>query len=723
MSSRSESRPLSTSSVDEQPERTDVVEQLHGVRVADPYRYLEDPDDPRTQAFVAAQNELSGPALASLPAREFFAETVLGLITTPRYGAPWERGGRYFRMQNPGDLDQDLLVCAEDLETLLSAPTVLLDPNTLADDATIALNVVSTSPDGSVLAVGLSEAGSDWQSIKFVRATPDAAGAWLADELAWSKFSRPTWTPDGSGVLYWRYPPPSGQAYVQEMPPGELVLHRLGTPQDDDEQVWARQDEQSHTAQWMVDPEFSSDDRWLILTASPGTDSRTVVEVRQVQSDGSFGPAQAVISELTAAWHPIDVVDGALHLLTDDGAPRRKIVRIALQPTVSAESSTAAEVQEVLPEYADAVIDAVVPVGGSWAVITSIDTAHRLEIMTTGGVWISTVEIEHPAAVLALHGRWASAEFFVSTTSFTVRQTVRRVELSTPVGDVRVLAEPAGGRTGPVQPPMRTERRAGVSADGTSVPMTVIQRSDLIGSAPRPALLYGYGGFDIALTPSYSALITAWVAAGGVAAIANLRGGGEFGQDWHRAGMLHDKQRVFDDLYGCAEALIADGTTTSGQLAVHGRSNGGLLVGAALTQRPELWSAALPTVGVLDMLRFHRFTIGAAWTTEYGNPDDAADFPVLLAYSPLHNITEGREYPATLICTGDHDDRVVPAHSFKFAAELERAQGGPAPILLRIDTRAGHGAGKPVTALAAEYADQLAFAAAHTGLVPPGSGS
>lgn len=694
------------------PERTDVVDDLHGVRVADPYRYLEDPDDPRTTDFIAQQNRVSEPALAALPAQRWFTESVLGLLTTPRAGTPWERGGTWFRLQNPGDLDQDVVVAADDLQQLLDVPRVLLDPNALAADGTVALNTLSTSPDGALLAVGLSEAGSDWQTIRFLHTRGAAAGAFLDDELQWSKFSRPTWLPDAGGVLYWRYPAPSGQAHSDEMPPGELVLHRLGTPQDADEQVWAQADDaESHTAQWMVDPEFSSDDSWLILTSSPGTDSRTRVEVRPVGADGSFGHTTVVVGELAAAWHPIDVVDDELYLLTDDGAPRRRIVRIPLQ-----DNTSAAGLIEVVAEDPVVQLEAVTPVGGHWAVVSSLDTAHRLQVMTLRGESVFSVEIEHPATVTAVNGRFSSQEFFVGTTSFTSRETQRRVDLSVATDRVRILPQEATEDI--ASPPISTERLTAESSDGAAVPMTVIRRTDLAHDGPRPTLLYGYGGFDIPLNPSFSAMFAAWVAAGGVVAVANLRGGGEFGQDWHRAGMLHHKQQVFDDLYACAENLIAAGLTTSGELVVHGRSNGGLLAGAALTQRPELWAAALPTVGVLDMLRFHRFTIGAAWTTEYGNPDDPADFPVLLAYSPLHNLEQGRSYPATLICTGDHDDRVVPAHSLKFAAELQRAQGSTAPILLRVDTRAGHGAGKPVKALAAEYADQLAFAAAHTGLQP-----
>jgi prolyl oligopeptidase len=318
-----------------------------------------------------------------------------------------------------------------------------------------------------------------------------------------------------------------------------------------------------------------------------------------------------------------------------------------------------------------------------------------------------------PSSVVALHGRTGSDEVFAGSSSFTRRLDVVRLDL-TDDG-----SEPARLPSGAPEPVATfvAERCHGTSRDGTRVPFTVVRRDDL-PDGPRPTLLYGYGGFDIPVLPTFSALFAAWVQAGGVLAVANLRGGGEFGAAWHEAGMKSHKQQVFDDLYACAEQLVTDGITSAEQLAVHGRSNGGLLVGAAMTQRPELWAAALPTVGVLDMLRFHLFTIGWAWTSDYGTPDDPTDFAALHAYSPLHNLVEGTTYPPTLVTTGDHDDRVVPAHSFKFAAELQRCQAGAGPVILRVDTRAGHGMGKPVHALADEYADQLAFAAEHTGLVP-----
>lgn len=695
-------------------DRDDTADQLHGVTIADPYRYLEDPDGDRTVAFVDAQNAASAPYLAALPAAGYFASSVTELLTRPRSGTPWERGGRYFRMNNPGDADQDRLLTAGALAELIESPTVLLDPNTLAGDGTVALMGATASPDGKLVAIELAEAGSDWRTISVVNC---ADGSELADSLEWTKFLNATWLPDSSGLLYWRYPAPTGKEFarefVSELPDGELALHRLGADQAADTIVWSRRSDRTG-ADWMVFPQFSSDGRWLLLTASPGTDSRTVVEARRVTGGSVIGEPVVVVADLADAHWPIEVLADVLYLRTEAGAERGRLVTIDLA-ALSIGAVAPGAFTEVIAEDPQDLLVSVHPLAGAFLLVTSQDTAHRGQLVGIDGTHIADLQLPYPASLAAAHSRTASVELFLGWTSFTRRLLVQRVELT--AEGVAVHEIPSG-------PPqsagadVMAERRRGSSADGTAVPMTVVHRADLPVGVPAPTLLYGYGGFDIPMLPSFSALFSAWVQAGGVFVVANLRGGGEFGQQWHRAGMRRDKQHVFDDLYGCAQSLIDDGTTTAAQLAVHGRSNGGLLVGAAITQRPELWAAALPTVGVMDMLRFHLFTIGRAWTSEYGNPDEATDFPAIRAYSPLHNLTDGAVYPPTLICTGDHDDRVVPAHSLKFGAQLQRSQGGDGPVLLRIDTRAGHGMGKPVRALAAEYADQLSFAAGHTGLTP-----
>jgi prolyl oligopeptidase len=684
-------------------ERDDVVDIVHGVAVADPYRYLEDPDSPRTAAFVTAQNAVSEPYLAELPSRAWFGRTVTDLLTATRSGTPWERGGRYFCLVNPGQLDQDQLVVADSVGELTAGGRILLDPNRLAHDGTVALTAAQVSPDGSLLAAALAEAGSDWQTIRVYGV---ASGTARPDVLQWAKWVAPTWLSDGSGFFYWRYPAPAGQEFTDAMGAGELVLHRLGNGQDQDVTVWSRPADRD----WMVDPYVSPDGRWLALTAAPGTDSRTTVEVRRIVP-GSAGPAVdeaaiTVVGELAQAHRVVAILGDTLYLRTERDAPRGQLVAVDL-------AHPALPWTEVVGQHPTDVLADVQAAASGFVLVYSADAAHRIDVVDPDGDRRGELALPYPSAVVALHGRSGSDEVFVGFGSFTRRLEIRRLDLAVTPIDVAVV--PSGDDVAGAS--VTAARRHATSTDGTAVPFTMVRRSDL-PDGPRPTLLYGYGGFDIPVLPTFSALFSAWVRAGGVLAVANLRGGGEFGATWHEAGMKDRKQNVFDDLYACAEKLVADGITTPSQLAVYGRSNGGLLAGAALTQRPELWAAALPTVGVLDMLRFHLFTIGWAWTSDYGSPDVTEEFAVLRAYSPLHNVVEGRAYPATLICTGDHDDRVVPAHSLKFAAELQRGQGGGAPVLLRVDTRAGHGLGKPIHALADEYADQLAFAARHTGLEP-----
>lgn len=682
-------------------ERDDLVESLHGVEVADPYRYLEDPDGPRTRAFVDAQNALSRPYLDGLPAREPLLALTTALLTAPRRGVPWERGGRYFVVANPGELDQDQLFCADGLAELLAAPTLLLDPNELSADGTVAMTAVRVSPDGALLAYAVSEAGSDWRTI---RVRDVATRQDRPDELRHAKWIDPTWLPDASGFLYWRYPAAAGGELTEAMGAGELALHRLGADSAADEVIWAPPDRD-----WMADPWVAPDGRWLILTASPGTDSRALVTAHRlvvVDDRAVVDPAPVpVVSELADAHHVVGTDGDALYLRTERDAPRGRLVRVDL-------ADLGAPWVEVVPQDADDVLVSADPARGSFALVWSTDAAHRVQLVDRTGADLGRPELPAPVSVSGLSSRAASAEILLGVSSFTTRTQLFRLLVGPAGTEVRALPGPGGDVP---LPALAADRRRAVSSDGATVPMTVLRRADL-PAGPAPTLLYGYGGFDIPVLPSFSAMFAAWVASGGVLAVANLRGGGEFGADWHRAGMLHRKQQVFDDLFACAESLIESGVTTPGQLAVHGRSNGGLLVGAAMTQRPDLFAAALPTVGVLDMLRFHLFTIGWAWTTDYGSPDDPDDFGVLLAYSPLHRLAPGTAYPATLICTGDHDDRVVPAHSLKFGAQLQFCQAGPAPVLLRVDTRAGHGMGKPARALALEYADQLAFAAQHTGL-------
>ncbi len=681
-----------------------TADMLHGTSVPDPYRYLEDPDSPRTTEFVRAQNAVSRPYLDALTSRPGFLAGTTALLTAPRTGVPWERGGRYFMIVNPGEKDQDQLVTAASPEELAGGGgRLLLDPNTWSDDGTSALTGVQISDDGSLVGYTRSDAGSDWRTIGVLDA---ATGEPLPDRLSGAKWLDPTWLPDGASFLYWRYPDAlttSSGAFTDATGVGQLTLHRLGSPQSDDEVIWSRPE----AKEWMVDPWVSHDGRLLVLTSAPGTDSRSTVAVCRLGLDARGRsvvlPSEIpVVAELTDAHRVVGADGETLYLRTERDAPAGRLVAVDL-------SDPAADWHTVVAGDERRMLAGVAMARSSFVLLWSVDTAQHLEITDRSGHSRSIPALGDLVSFSTIRSRDDREEIFVGTTGFDHRLRVYRLLTD---GTVRELPRPVGTAE---LAAISAERRAGRSADGTAVPMSVVRLADL-PAGPRPTLLYGYGGFDIAVQPSFSALFAGWVAAGGVLAVANLRGGGEFGSSWHEAGMLHHKQRVFDDLFGCAEALIADGTTTAAQLAVHGRSNGGLLVGAAITQRPDLFAAALPTVGVMDMLRFHLFTIGWAWTSEYGSPDDAADFEVLHTYSPLHALRQGQSYPPTLISTGDHDDRVVPAHSLKFGAQMQYCQSGSGPVLLRVDTRAGHGMGKPARALAQEYADQLAFAAEWTGL-------
>ncbi|MGI8417243.1 MAG: hypothetical protein ACR2P2_13780 [Nakamurella sp.] len=466
-------------------DRDATADQLHGVTIADPYRYLEDPDADRTVAFVDAQNAASAPYLAALPAAGYFASGVIELLTRPRSGTPWERGGRYFRMDNPGDADQDRLLTAGTLAELISSPTVLLDPNTLAGDGTVALMGATASPDGKLVAIELAEAGSDWRTISVLNC---ADGGELADRLEWTKFVGASWLPDSSGLLYWRFPAPSGQEFAQEfvteLPDGELALHLLGTEQSADTVVWSRGSDPA-AADWIVSPQFSSDGRWLLLTASPGTDSRTVVEARRVSGGSVIGDPVVVVADLADAHWPVEVLADVLYLRTEAGAERGRLVSIELA-ALSTGAVAPAEFTEVIAEDSQELLVSVHSLAGAFLLVTSQDTAHRGRLVAIDGSHLADLQLPHPASLAAAHSRTKSAELFLGWTSFTRRLLVQRVELT--AEGVAVQEIPSGPpQSGSAE--VVAERRRGASADGTEVPMTVVRRADLPVDAPAPTLL------------------------------------------------------------------------------------------------------------------------------------------------------------------------------------------------------------------------------------------
>ncbi len=697
--------------------RDDLVETLHGVDVADPYRWLEDADAPEVARWVAAQRDHAEAALAELPERAWFAEVLRRVVGRPRAGIPLERGGRWLLGRNDGTQAQDVWWVADSLAELRDGGRIVLDPNAWSADGTDSLSTFGVSRDGRYLAYAVSRGGSDWQHIRIKDLT---TGVDLdAPELV-AKFSTPEWLPDHRSLLYATYDEASdarGTA-TAGLGAGRLMLHRLG--EDTDEVVLQFADD----PHLMGFGEVTHDGRWLLVTIVRGTERKTrlwAYPLTTASGRTTIGAPIKVIDDATAEFEPIRVAGSQLLLLTDLDAPRGRVVRVDLDWAAHGD----VEFAEVIPEGVHPLLS-VVAAGDTLLVARLDDATPTVAVHDIEGTWL--VDLDLPAgALVGLDAsparRWAS----LGISTLDAPTSAFGVDVSRAVADAVAPVErlELAGVSERIAPEFTVTRRRASSADGTQVPYFLVEPANADAAGPRPTLLYGYGGFKIPVLADYRPGWSAWLAAGGVLALANLRGGGEYGSAWYDAGRGVHKQHVFDDAVAVAEHLVETGTTTPGQLAVHGRSNGGLLVGALMTQRPELFAAALPTVGVLDLLRFHRFTIGAAWISDYGDPDVAEDFAVAHAYSPLHRVADGVAYPPTLVCTADHDDRVVPLHSFKFAAALQHAQSGDAraeterPVLLRIESAAGHGAGKSQAMLASEWADVLAFAAHHTGLRPP----
>jgi prolyl oligopeptidase len=685
-------------------DRDDVIEVLHGVPVPDPYRWLEDPTSERTRRWVAAQNEVTTAYLATREPRPWFAERLRVLLGTPRAGVPHKRGGRYLVTRNDGTQEQDSLHVADDLATLVDGGRVLVDPVEFSTDGRVALTAFALSPDGRRLAYGTSEAGSDW--IEW-RVRDVETGADAPDVVTHSKFCNAEWLPDSSGFLYWAYPDQertSGDD-ATALGTGALLLHRLGTAQSDDEVVHHNPQAPRERAY----AEVTEDGRWLVLSFSEGTARRNRLAVRRIGDGGTLGPVLDVVPEPHSLYELAGNDGDLLYLRTDHDAPRYRLMSVDLASFETGGESW----REVVGER-DAVLIMVGRAGAGFLAGYLDDASHHVCRLALDGAEQGRVPLGGPISVVGAFARPGDDEAFLGVDSFVRQTRCYRVDLTT--GSTVEL--PLTGEQLEASVPTVTERHQATSPDGTAVPYFLVRRADLATDIPQPTMLYGYGGFNIALTPAFRAAWPAWVEAGGVLVVANLRGGGEFGREWHEAGIRERKQNVFDDFVAVAEDLFATSVTAPDRLALHGGSNGGLLVGAVMTQRPGLAAAVLPVVAVMDMLRFHQFTIGWAWIPDFGDPEVAEDFAFLRAYSPLHNLREGVSYPATLVLTGDHDDRVVPAHSHKFIAQLQYVQGGTAPVLARIETAAGHGFGKPRRVVVAELTDMLAFAAEHTGLVP-----
>ncbi len=677
-----------------QAPRGDQVDTYHGVAVADPYRWLEDLDSDRTRAWVDAQQKLTDEYLATLPERAAIRDRLTQLWNYERWDAPRREGEYYILSINDGLQDQSVLHKAT---SLTATPQVLLDPNTLSSDGTVALAGTDFSADGKRMAYGTSASGSDWQVWK-VRDV--ATGQDLADEIRWIKFSGVSWAKDGKGFYYSRYAEPKeGDAYEDINTEQKVYFHALGTAQADDTLVYARADQ----PKWGPTPRVTDDGRYLLLSIRIGTQNENAILYQDLKArvpKGSPRPTVELLPNFDAAYSFIGNDGPVFWFRTDLDAPRGRVIAV----DTAAKGPVGSRITEVIGQSADTLRS--VHLVADRFVASYLHDAHaRVAIFGLDGKPQGDVALPGIGTVDGLTGHREDTESFLSFSSFARPGEIHRLD-------------PKTGKLDKVRAPKLafspddyvTEQVFYESADGTKVPMFLTYKEGLNKNGQAATYLYGYGGFDIPLTPSFSVPNLVWMEMGGLYAMPNLRGGGEYGKAWHEAGMKLHKQNVFDDFIAAAQWLIDGEWTQSGRLAIGGRSNGGLLVGATMTQRPELFAVALPGVGVMDMLRFNQFTIGWAWESDYGSPDNADEFKALYAYSPYHNLREGTEYPATLVYTADHDDRVVPGHSYKFAAQLQHAHIGERPVMIRIDEKAGHGRGKPVSKQIAEWTDLWAFA-------------
>ncbi len=676
------------------------VDTYHGTKVEDPYRWLEDDvrHSPEVAGWVKVENQLTESYLAAIPERETIHRRLTDLWNFAQYSPYMKEGGRYFFFKNDGLQNQPVLYVAESLE---AEPRVLIDPNTWSKDGTIALGEMGFSDDGKYLAYSRSEAGSDWSTWHVLEI---ATGRQLPDELKWTKFSNASWTKDDKGFFYSRYEQPKPGAEFQSLNFNhKLFYHRIGTPQEADVLVYYRPEHPD----WQYEGEVSEDGRYLVISIVVGTDARQRIVVRDLTEP--YAMPFEVIDNFEHEFTFLGSEGPRLFFKTDVDAPRRRVIAIDLR------AAKQKDWQEIIPQAENTLTD-VSLVGNRFIALYLQDASTEVKLFSLAGKFVQDVQLPGIGTAAGFtgkrhDGKRTDKETFYSFSSLATPPSIYRLDLAT--GKSRLIRR-AEAKFDPDR--YEVQRVFYKSKDGTRVPMFIAHRKGLKLDGGNPTLLYGYGGFNIAVPPMFSISRALWMEMGGVYAQANIRGGCEYGEAWHQAGTKLKKQNVFDDFITAAEWLIANKYTRSEKLAVQGGSNGGLLVGAVMTQRPDLFGACLPAVGVMDMLRFHKFTEGRTWVDDYGSSDDPEQFKALLAYSPYHNIRPGTCYPATLVTTADTDDRVVPGHSFKFAAALQRAQSCDKPVLILITVRAGHGGGKPTSKKIAETADLWAFLVKNLGV-------
>lgn len=677
---------------------SDVADDYHGTKVPDVFRGLEGDatTDPLVADWVQGQNKLTNTILRRIPERETIRARLTKLWDYERYSAPSKQGKYYVFSKNSGLQPQSVLYVQDSLS---SEPRVLLDPNNFSTDGTVALAGLSFTMDGSLVAYGTSSGGSDWVQWQF---RDVATGKDLPDVLKWTKFTSPAWLPDNSGFYYGRFEAPKeGESKLQSLNKFQkLYFHKMGTEQAADVLVYERPDQPD----WQFGAGVTEDGNYLIIGVSKGTDDKNMLLYQDLKTPGS--KIETLIGDFSAEYSFIGNDGGVFYFKNNLRTPKARVIAI------DTKNPAEANWKVVIPA-AENVLQGVSLVNNQFVCSYLEDAATQVRIFDIAGKPVRDVQFPTIGSAGGFGGLRTDTETFYSFTSFTYPPSTYRYDLTT--GESTLLKQ-AKVDFNPAD--YETRQVFYSSKDGTRVPMFITSKKGIKLDGTNPTLLYGYGGFNIPVTPAFSVANLGWMEMGGVYASANLRGGGEYGEEWHKAGTKLRKQNVFDDFISAAEYLISERYTSPEKLAIMGGSNGGLLVGAAMTQRPDLFAVAIPIVGVMDMLRFHKFTIGWAWKDDYGSSEDAEEFKAIYAYSPLHNLKDGVKYPATLVMTGDHDDRVVPGHSFKFAARLQQAHKGDAPVLCRIDVRAGHGAGKPTDKIIAEATDRIAFMVKYLGMKP-----
>jgi prolyl oligopeptidase len=673
-------------------------DNYHGTTVADPYRWLEEADSRETAAWVEAQNLLTFSYLESIPERAYIRQRLTELWDYPRHDTPFKEGGHYFFFKNDGLQNQSVLYKQASLD---AEPEILLDPNTLSEDGTVALGGYAFSDDGNLMAYGTATSGSDWREyhVRDVNTGRD-----FDDHLRWIKFSSASWTRDNKGFFYSRYPEPTEGAALQGVNLDQKVYyHTVGTPQSEDRLIYERPDR----AEWGFGVSVTDDGRFAIMDVWHGTDERNRVyymDLGDPMQPSVEGEVVQLLDDFDATYSFIDNDGPVFYFRTDAEAPSYRVIAIDIERPDRPNWRT------VIPEGDDVLQDVTV-INGQF-VASYLHNAHsQVLFYSMEGDLLGDLVLPTVGTVGSLTGERDDSETFYSFTSYLYPTTIFHYDFTTAKASVFHAPEVNFDTDGYV-----TRQYFYRTKDGTAIPMFLTHARDIELDGTNPTYMTGYGGFNISRTPRFSISNLVWLEMGGVYAVANLRGGGEYGDAWHKAGMKGNKQNVFDDFTAAAEFLIDQGYTSPEKLSIGGASNGGLLIGAVLNQRPDLFGAALPAVGVMDMLRFHKFTIGWAWVSDYGSSEDPEDFDYLYEYSPYHNLKPGTEYPATMVTTADHDDRVVPGHSFKYAARLQEVQQGSAPTLIRIQTKAGHGSGKPTAMVIEEQADRWAFIVKNLGM-------